>query len=109
MRDIINNSNTDEIVEASEMAVHYAIGRQWNNSASYPGEPPVKLLKECSTFLAKPIASVINESFLEQSFLKMWKAAYVRVITKVLILQSCDQPRPISITPILAKVAEAFV
>ena len=91
------------------MAVHYAIGRLRNNCATYPGELPVKLLKEYSPFLAKPIASVINQCFSEQSFPKMWKAAYVRVIPKVKTPKSCDQLRPISITPNLAKLAEGFI
>ena len=109
MCDIINSNSSDEIVEESEMAVHYAIGRLRNNCTSYPGELPVKLLKEYSPFLAKPIASVINQYFSEQSFPKMWKAAYVRVIPKVKTPESCDQLRPISITPNLAKVAEGFI
>ena len=105
---IINNSSIDEIVEVSEMAVHYAIGWLRNNCATYPGELPVKLLKDYSPSLAKSIASMINQCFSEQSFPKMWKAAYVRVIPKVKTPQSCDQLRPISITPNLAKVAEGF-
>ncbi|XP_065573801.1 uncharacterized protein LOC136035759 [Artemia franciscana] len=91
------------------MAVHYAIGRLRNNFTSYPGELSMKLLIEYSPFLAKPVASVINECFSEQSFPKMWKAAYVRVIPKIMTPQYCDQLRPISITPNLAKVAEGFI
>ena len=90
MCDITNNSSTDEIVQVSGMTVHYAIERLRNNCALYPSELQVKLLKEYSPILAKPMASVINQCFLEQSFPKMWKAAYVRVIQKVKTPQSCD-------------------
>jgi hypothetical protein len=106
MSNIINSCSADDIVEVSEISVFREIERLRNNCATYPGELPVKLLKEYSPFLAKPMASIINQCFSEQSFPKLWKAAYVRVIPKVKAPQSCDQLRPISITPNLAKVAE---
>ena len=109
MSNIINSCSADDIVEVSEISVFREIERLRNNCATYPGELPVKLLKEYSPFLAKPMASIINQCFSEQSFPKLWKAAYVRVIPKVKAPQSCDQLRPISITPNLAKVAEGFI
>ena len=79
------------------------------NCSSYPGEMPAKFLIEYVVFLVKPLTSVINQCFKEQRFPRAWKKAYVRVILKVNGPKSCDQLRPISITPNLAKVTESSI
>ncbi|XP_065557774.1 uncharacterized protein LOC136025719 [Artemia franciscana] len=43
------------------------------------------------------------------TFPDIWKKAYIRVIPKSSPPKACDELRPISITPCLAKVTEAFV
>lgn len=106
---IIADTGTDEICEVSEYAVFKELQKLKVNCASYPGELPVKLLREFSIFLAKPLSSIINQCFREQVFPSVWKRAYVRVIPKVKNPKSCDQLRPISIVPNLSKVAESFI
>jgi hypothetical protein len=106
---LIRDSSEESIVEVTEYSVFKEIEKLKKNCSSYPGEMPVKLLIEYAVFLAKPLTSVINQCFKEQRFPRAWKKAYVRVIPKVKGPKSCDQLRPISITPNLAKVTESFI
>ena len=106
---LIADVSEDTIVEVSEFAVYKELQKLKSNCASYPGELPVKLLREYSMFLAKPLSSVINQSFKEHKFPSAWKKAYVRVLPKVKDPKSCNQLRPISITPNMAKVTESFI
>ncbi|XP_065564321.1 uncharacterized protein LOC136029743 [Artemia franciscana] len=106
---IIAGEEIEDVCEVSEFTVYKKLLRLKANCASYPGELPVKLLREFAIFLAKPLSSIINQCFLQQVFPSAWKRAYVRVIPKVRCPKSCDQLRPISITPNLSKVAESFI
>ncbi|XP_065582576.1 uncharacterized protein LOC136041749 [Artemia franciscana] len=106
---IIAGAEIEDVCEVSEFTVYKELLRLKANCASYPGELPVKLLREFAIFLAKPLSSIINQCFLQQVFPSAWKRAYVRVIPKVRCPKSCDQLRPISITPNLSKVAETFI
>ncbi|XP_065574948.1 uncharacterized protein LOC136036574 [Artemia franciscana] len=104
---IIAGAEIEDVCEVSEFTVYKELLRLKANCASYPGELPVKLLRELAIFLAKPLSSIINQCFRQQVFPSAWKRAYVRVIPKVRCSKSCD--RPISITPNLSKVAETFI
>ena len=107
--DLLVDCETDEIKQFTEFAVFKELKKLKPNCSSYPGELPVKLIREYALFLAKPLASIINQCFSEQTFPDAWKRAYVRVIPKVKGPKTCDQLRPISITPNFAKVAESFI
>ncbi|XP_065581712.1 uncharacterized protein LOC136041086 [Artemia franciscana] len=79
------------------------------NSASYPSELPVKLVREYAPFIAWPLSLLINLCFMLGTFQDIWKKAYIRVIPKSSPPKACDELRPISISPCVAKVTEAFV
>ena len=108
MCDIINNCSSDEIVEVSEMAVHCTTERLHNNCASYPGEPPVKLMTFL-TFLRQAYRISDRPMFLKTIISEDVESCSVLIIPKVKTPQSCDQLRPISITPNSAKVAESYI
>ena len=67
---LIEDCECDEIKQVSEYEVYREIRKLRNKYASYPGELPLKLLREYATFLAKPLTSVINQCFNDQSFLQ---------------------------------------
>ena len=96
MNTVIAGAEIDDVCEVSEFTVYKELLRLKANCASYPGELPVKLLREFTIFLAKPLSSIINQCFRQQVFPSAWKRAYVRVIPKVRCPKSCDQFRPIS-------------
>ena len=69
----------------------------------------VKLLIEYPPVLAKPLASVINQCIKDKIIPQLWKRAYVRIIPKLKDLKSCEQIRPMSITPNLTKFTESLI
>ena len=70
---------------------------------------PAKLIREFALFLALPLSVLINQYFESGTFPRSWKKAHIRAIPKVNPPESCDDLRPISLTPCLAKVTESFI
>ena len=105
---VINEAEIN-VSEVSEFGVYKELKKLNRNCAFYPGELPLKLSREFAIFLAKPLSSIINQGFQEQVFPSACKRPYVRVIPKVKVPKSCDQLRPILITPNLFKVLELFI
>ena len=67
-------------------------------------------MKDNALLLAAPIADILNSSFLERRLPKSWKRADINPIPKKTpVLDVNKHLRPISLTPILAKVAEDYV
>ena len=106
---IIAGAEIEDVYEVSEFTVYKELLRLKANCAFYPDEFSVKLFRESAIFLAKPLSSIINQYFRHQVFPSAWKKTYVHVIPKVRCPKSCDQLRPISITPNLSKVAETSI
>ena len=68
------------------------------------------LLREYAEVLAFPITSILNSSYLEQRLPDIWKKADVAPIPKSKPIKDvCKHIRPISLTPIMSKLAEEFV
>ncbi|XP_065570267.1 alpha-mannosidase 2-like [Artemia franciscana] len=65
----------------------------------------MNMLREYAAFIALPLSSIINECFASGFFLSQWKRAYIRIIRKKRAPSACDDLRPISLTPCLAKRA----
>ena len=75
-----------------------------------PDDIPCWLLKEYADILATPISSILNSSFTEENVPSVWKSANVVPIPKVKPVKDINNDlRPISLTPVLAKLAEEFV
>ena len=75
------------------------------NKASGPDQIPSWLLKDNA-----PVADILNSSFQESRLPKSWKRADITPLPKQsLVLDVNKHLRPISLTPILSKVAEDYV
>jgi len=78
--------------------------------ASGPDSIPTWLLKENADLLAPVVTKIINSSLLEAKVPSSWKHADVVPIPKQTpVLDVNKHLRPISLTPVLSKVAEEFV
>ena len=74
-----------------------------------PIDLPVKLYKEFSPELSKPLCSIINASLQQARCPSAWKISYVSPIPKSSQPKSLNELRPIAITPIPSLICESFV
>ena len=80
----------------------------WKSSG--PDDFSSWVLKEYSIILSLPVMKMLNSSYVENKLPPIWKQANVIPVPKVTPVQDINQRlRPISLTPILSKVAEEFV
>ena len=78
--------------------------------AEGPDGVPAWLLKENADCLAEPITDILNCSFREGCLPPSWKRADIVPVPKEKPVKEVNKDlRPISLTPILSKVAEDFV
>ena len=71
---------------------------------------PSWLLKENADLLALPISNILNCSFREARLPQSWKKADITPIPKQKPVHDVSKHlRPISLTPILSKVAEDYI
>jgi hypothetical protein len=74
-----------------------------------PDDLPAWLLKQNADLVAEPIAEIINSSFRESRLPRSWKEADIVPVPKQRIVKDVSKHlRPISLTPILSKVAEDY-
>ena len=67
------------------------------NSATVPGDIPLKLLNIFSTEISLPLTHIINSIFEQQSFPSLWKREYITPIPKSTVpVPTVKQLRPIS-------------
>ena len=80
------------------------------NKATGPDTIHPWALKDCSHLLAAPVTAIFNSSLREDVLPKLWKTAIVIPLSKKHPPVSSDNDiRPISLTPIIAKVFESLV
>ena len=78
--------------------------------ASGPDGVPAWLLKENADLLAPVVTYILNCSYLEARLSQSWKHANVAPIPKQTPVNDVNKHlRPISLTPVLSKLAEDFV
>ena len=78
--------------------------------ASGPDGIPAWLLKENADLLSDTVTDIINCSFAESRLPPSWKSADTVQIPKQKPIKDVNKHlRPISLTPVLSKVAEEFV
>jgi hypothetical protein len=81
-----------------------------STKAEGPDGIPAWLLKENADLLAKPITDTLNCSYREGKLPMSWKNADIVPVPKQKPAKYVNKDlRPISLTPILSKVAEEFV
>ncbi|XP_071948788.1 uncharacterized protein [Antedon mediterranea] len=77
--------------------------------AGHPEDLPAKLLRECAFELAPPITNVFNCALKAGTFPDRWKHATVVPVPKIKGANTCNDLRPISLTPLLARTFETFL
>lgn len=70
---------------------------------------PARLLRECSDLIAAPLCSIFNRSILSGIFPDDWKSAKVTPLFKNGQRSDVNNYRPISVTPIVAKIFERII
>ena len=94
----------------SAHAVYLSLSSLNCRKASGPDGIPAWLLKENADILAETVTDILNYSYAEGRLPPTWKAADVVPIPKQKPVKEVNKHlRPISLTPILSKVAEEFV
>jgi hypothetical protein len=80
------------------------------HKASGPDNVPAWLLKENADILAPVMTDILNSSYSEAQLPSSWKQADITPIPKSTPVYDINKHlRPISLTPILSKLAEEFV
>ena len=80
------------------------------SKANGPDGIPSWLLKENASLLAHPVKEVLDSSYREGHLPQSWKKADITPLAKQKPVKDINKHlRPISLTPILSKVAEDFV
>ena len=79
---ILEKCEPDSEIIVSEFNVYTELRKVKPDTSSYPGELPVKLLREYAAFIALPLSTIISECFASGYFPSQWKWAYIRVIPK---------------------------
>ena len=95
-------------VVATEYDIEYMLSHLKNSS---PGidEIPSWVFKNCSVEVAEIIAYIINKTIESGKIPDNWKVAIVTPIPKLPNPKSISDYRPISVTPILSRIAEKFI
>ena len=70
---------------------------------------PPRLLKDSAPIISVPLTHIINMSLGSGVFPREWKSAKIMPIHKTGSMSSFDNYRPISILPVISKIAEKIV
>ncbi|XP_072172620.1 uncharacterized protein [Diadema setosum] len=79
------------------------------SKAGHPSDLPIRLLKEFAYELSIPLTNLFNECLTSGYFPDTWKTASVCPVPKTTPVVEFSQLRPISITPIIARIFEDFL
>ena len=94
----------------SELSVLRKLSPLNPTKAQGPDGIPGGMLKENAAILAGPVTEIINTAYREFSLPPSWKEADVVPILKQKPTKDVNKHlRPISLTPIIPKIAEAYV
>ena len=97
------SASSDSVVQNYQ--IEHLLRRLKNTS---PGcdNLPAWLFKKCSVKLADVVANLINLSFHTGKVYSNWRMALVTPVPKVATPITMSEFRPISVTPILSRIAE---
>jgi hypothetical protein len=70
---------------------------------------PNWFLRLAAPCLAKPVAHLYNLSLTRSTLPKQWKISIITPVPKKAAPKTCEEFRPISVTPILSRILEKFV
>ena len=104
------NSDQESAFQVSEFSVLKKLSALNPTKATGPDGIPGWLLKENADLLALPVTDILNCSFKEARLPQSWKDANITPVPKQNPIHDINKHlRPISLTPVLSKVAEDFV
>ena len=83
--------------------------RKLKNTAPGCDNLPAWLFKKCSVELADVVAKLLSKSYAVGKVYANWKLAVVTSVPKIANSTSFNDFRPISVTPILSRVAEKIL
>lgn len=104
----VSTVNDIEAVDAGRISAFEVerVLRHLKNTSSGSDNIPAWLFKSCSCELAEVVAHIMNNSLLFGHVPTSWRTSIVTPIPKVSNPNSLTDFRPISVTPILSRVAE---
>ena len=106
----LNENQPNEILSVSTEEVRVKLATLNPQKAQGPDSIPAWLLKENADLFAYPVMEILNCSYNSGCLRWSWKQANIVPIPKQkLILDINKHLRPISLTPIILKLAEHFV
>ncbi len=98
------------IITTTESYIFEKLSSMVLTKAHGPDTIPGWLLKENADVLASPVCKILNSSYLENRLPSAWKLADVIPIPKQKPVRAVNKDlRPISLTPIVSKLAEEVV
>ena len=104
------NSATQQTALVVSNKVYKKLMKLSRSKAHGPDGIPGWVLKENADLLAVQIADILNSSYREGRLPPLWKEADVGPVPKQRPVQDINKHlRPISLTPILSKIAEEYV
>ena len=106
----LDNSASDEVPVVSELSVLQKLSTLNTTKAQGPDGIPGWLLKDNADLLTEPVTEILNISYFENCLPPSWKEADVVPVPKQTPIKDVNKHlRPISLTPILSKIAEDYV
>ena len=101
---------TTSTFHVSEYQIFKSLSSLRPRKATGPDGIPGWVLRENADILARPISGIINQSYHETHLPESWKCANIAPIPKEKPVRIINKHlRPISLTPIISKIAESFV
>ena len=108
--DPANSATQQPAVVVSKESVFKKLIKLNRTKAQGPDGIPGWVLKENADLLAGPIADILNSSYREGRLPPSWKETDVVLVPKQKPVQDINKHlRPISLTPILSKIAEEYI
>ena len=105
-----NNDSISNVLTVSELDVWNCLNSLNPCKSGGPDNIPSWVFKEYAMILSLPVMKIINSSYTENKLPPIWKQANIIPVPKVTPAHDINQHlRPISLTPLLSKVAEEFV
>ena len=105
-----NHDDPDEILVVSTDSVFVKLSKLNSNKANGPDNLPAWVLKESADVLAETVSDILNCSYRESKLPIQWKEVNVIPVPKQKPVKDINNHlRPISLTPVLSKIAEEYV
>ena len=106
---LTKTNSTFELVTTSYSKVLALLRKLNKTKATGLDKIPARLLKDCSDLIATSLCSIFNQSIISGIFPEEWKSAKVTPLFKNGQRSDPNNYRPISVTPIVAKVFERII